>query len=200
MKVWEEKLDTKLATLTSSINLNTDQSVETTTKILKHQATNIRTLVGSMALEFQLSNQHMQGLVNNLPQGTSTSNKLIGSHAHLQAPPRFPQAPNALTTSNEATTTLINGSQIKPHQWLLCLVFCVFVLFINKELNLFLWSTLIIPQYIWTQKHTPQISPTSHSHPFLQISQILKSPSNQHFQNHYYPHCTYEPSCTTNKK
>lgn len=83
MKDWEEKLDGKLATLTSSINLNTDQRVETTTKILKHQATNIHTLVGSMALEFSPSNQHMQGLVNNLAtslphlyqqllQGTST--------------------------------------------------------------------------------------------------------------------------------
>lgn len=104
MNEWEEKVDGRLASLTSSINLNTDHKVETTNGILKHQATNIHTIVSSTAMEFQRSNQRMPYIVNNLdaslphlyqelPEGPSTSNQLMGAQTHLQAPPGFPQAP-----------------------------------------------------------------------------------------------------------
>lgn len=89
IKEWEKKLDGKLVCLTSFIDINTNQRVERATEILKHQATNMHALVGSMTMEFQLFNQRMQGIVNNLatsfphlyqqlPQGPSTSNQLMG--------------------------------------------------------------------------------------------------------------------------
>lgn len=117
VKNWEEKLDGKLATLASSINLNIDQRVETAMDILNHQAytphtTYTHTLVGSMAMEFQLSNQQMQGIVNNLatslphlyqqlPQGPCNPNKLKGSYAQLQAPPGFQWAPQTFHNEHQ---------------------------------------------------------------------------------------------------
>lgn len=56
IKEWEKKLDGKLVCLTSFIDINTNQRVERATEILKHQATNMHALVGSMTMEFQLFN------------------------------------------------------------------------------------------------------------------------------------------------
>lgn len=76
MKDWEVNLDGKVATLASSIKLNTDRRVEMATKILKYQPTNIHTLVGCMALEFQLSNQRTQR-IDHKTQTSSTMHKQL---------------------------------------------------------------------------------------------------------------------------
>ena len=53
------KLDGELATMMFRINLNTSKFVEVATNILIVQTANIAMAMGAMAMEFQLSNQHL---------------------------------------------------------------------------------------------------------------------------------------------
>ena len=101
MKDFEEKLEEKFGTLTTSINEHTDRKIETTTASIAHHTSHLQALLGTIAHEFQQSNLRMQGLVNGLaaaapdiiqrsvpppmPQGSNVTAPPLP----LQAPPGF---------------------------------------------------------------------------------------------------------------
>ena len=100
MQEWEERLDGKFATMVSTINLNTDRRTEEATDKIITQANNLHAIVGTLAYEIQMSNQRMQGIVQNLttqypeilqrPQAPSTSMHTTAPALQLQPPPGFP--------------------------------------------------------------------------------------------------------------
>ena len=71
MKNLVETMDTKLNTLTTHINQNTDARVEASTETLKTHAANIHNIMSAMASEFQQSNHRihntMQTIATTLP-------------------------------------------------------------------------------------------------------------------------------------
>jgi hypothetical protein len=101
MKEFEDKLEEKFGTLTTTINTHTDRRLETTMTTIVHHTTHLQSLLGTIAHEFQQSNIRMQGLVNGIsaaapellqrtmpppiPQGPNTT----ASPLPLQAPPGF---------------------------------------------------------------------------------------------------------------
>ena len=101
MKEFEDKLEEKFGTLTTTINTHTDRRLETTMTTIVHHTTHLQSLLGTIAQEFQQSNIRMQGLVNGLsaaapdllqrtipppiPQGLNTTAPPLP----LQAPPGF---------------------------------------------------------------------------------------------------------------
>ena len=66
MKDFEDKLDEKFGTLSTSINTHTDMRLETSTATIVHHTSHLQALLGTIAHEFQQSNLRMQGLVNGL--------------------------------------------------------------------------------------------------------------------------------------
>ena len=101
MKDFEDKLDEKFGTLTTTINNHTDPRLETTTATIIHHTTHLQALLGTIAHEFQQSNTRMQGLVNGLTAAAPdimqrtipppTPQRLNGTAPPLplQAPPGF---------------------------------------------------------------------------------------------------------------
>ena len=103
MKEFEEKLDEKFGSLSTTINHHTDRRHEAITTTLTTHSTNLHALLGTIAQEFQQSNFRMQGLIHGLstaapdmlhriippptPQGPPTTAPPLP----LQAPPGFPQ-------------------------------------------------------------------------------------------------------------
>ena len=86
MRDFEDKLEERFGSLTTTINHHTDQRHETTTTTLTNHATNLHTLLGTIAQEFQQSNIRMQGII----QGLST---ITPDTTHRTAPPPPPQGP-----------------------------------------------------------------------------------------------------------
>ena len=89
MKEFEDKLEEKFGSLTTTINHHTDPRHETTTTTLTNHTTNLHALLGTIAQEFQQSNIRMQGII----QGLSTITPDI---THRTAPPP-PQGPHMIT-------------------------------------------------------------------------------------------------------
>ena len=87
MKEFEDKLEEKFGSLTTTINHHTDQRHETTTTTLTNHTTNLHALLGTIAQEFQQSNIRMQGII----QGLSTITPDI---MHRTTPPPSPQGPH----------------------------------------------------------------------------------------------------------
>ena len=87
MKEFEDKLEEKFGSLTTTINHHTDQRHETTTTTITNHTTNLHVLLGTIAQEFQQSNLRMQGII----QGLSTATPDI---KHRTAPPPTPQGPH----------------------------------------------------------------------------------------------------------
>ena len=101
MKDFEEKLEEKFGTLTTTINSHTDRRLESTVATIVHHTTHLQSLLGTIAHEFQQSNIRMQRLVNGIsaaapellqrsnpppiPQGLNTTAPPLP----LQAPPGF---------------------------------------------------------------------------------------------------------------
>ena len=92
MQNWKEKHKGILATIVSTINLNTNHQVELATNKITAQTTNLHVIIGTLAYEIQLSNQHMQGIVQDL---TAQYPEI------LQHPPPL----EALSTSMHTTTS-----------------------------------------------------------------------------------------------
>ena len=86
MQAWVEKFDGKLVMMVSTINLNTDKSMEAATDILKVQIASIATAMGAMAMEFQLANQHLrriaQSLVTTLPSLLAHNHSIAHPQMH----------------------------------------------------------------------------------------------------------------------
>ena len=61
-----ETVDGKLTTLANNINLNTDKQIEASTDTFKTHATNIHTIYGAMAMEFQQSNSCIHNIMQML--------------------------------------------------------------------------------------------------------------------------------------
>ena len=105
MKEFEDKLDEKFCTLTTTINTHTDRRLEVAMATITHHTNNLQALFGAITHEFQQSNIRMQGLVNGLsaaaleilqrsalpplPQGFN----MTASPLPLQAPPGFHNNP-----------------------------------------------------------------------------------------------------------
>jgi hypothetical protein len=66
MKKFEDKLNEKFESLTTTINTHTDRRHESTTATIIHHTNNLQALFGTIAQELQQSNLRMQGLVNGL--------------------------------------------------------------------------------------------------------------------------------------
>ena len=106
MKEFEDKLDEKFGTLTTTINTNTDRRHESTTATITHHTNNLQALFGTIAHELQQSNIRMQGLVNGLataaPEILQRSALPPTPHGYnaaapplpLQAPPGFHNNPS----------------------------------------------------------------------------------------------------------
>lgn len=98
MKEWEEKLDEKFGSLTTSINHNTDLRHDATTSTLTNHSNHLHALLGTIAQEFQQSNIRMQGIITGLstaaPDVIQRSAPSPTSHGlHPNAPPLPLQAP-----------------------------------------------------------------------------------------------------------
>ena len=89
IKEFEDKLEEKFGSLTTSINHHTDRRHETTTTTITNHTTNLHALLGTIAQEFQLSNIRMQGII----QGLSTA---APATLRQSAPP---PTPNGLHTT-----------------------------------------------------------------------------------------------------
>ena len=101
IKDFQDQLEEKFGSLTTTINNHTDRRLETTTATIIHHTTHLQALLGTIAQEFQQSNTRMQGLVNGLaaaapdimqrslpppiPQGVNVTAPPLP----LQAPPGF---------------------------------------------------------------------------------------------------------------
>ena len=85
MKEFEDKLDERFGSLTTSINNHTDKKHEATTTTITNHSTNLHALLGTIAHEFQQSNIRMQGFIN----GLSTAAPEI-MHRTAPAPPHGP--------------------------------------------------------------------------------------------------------------
>ena len=92
IKEFEDKLEEKFGSLTTTINNHTDRRHEATTTTITNHTTNLHALLGTIAQEFQQSNLRMQGII----QGLSTITPDI---THRTAPPPTPQGPH-MTNSN----------------------------------------------------------------------------------------------------
>ena len=93
MKEFEEKLDEKFGSLTTSINTHTDHRHDTTTTTLTNHATNLHALLGTIAQEFQQSNVRMQGIITGLSTAAPDILLRTAPPLPLQAPPGFPTNP-----------------------------------------------------------------------------------------------------------
>ena len=101
IKEFEDKLEEKFGSLTTSINHHTDRRHKTTTITITNHTTNLHTLLGTIAQEFQLSNIRMQGIIQGLSTATPATLRQSappptphGLHTTtpplpLQAPPGF---------------------------------------------------------------------------------------------------------------
>lgn len=90
MQEREEKLDKKFANMMFAFNLNTDQSVETTTKEIIIQANNLHAVVGTLVYKIQMSNQRMQGIIQNLTtqyQEILQQSQAPSTSMHITRPP-----------------------------------------------------------------------------------------------------------------
>ena len=105
MKAFEDKLDEKFCTLSTTVTTHTERSLEASTATLIHHTSNLQAFLGTIAQEFHQSNLRMQGIVNgisaaapellqratppSIPQGFTTAT----SPLPLQAPPGFHNNP-----------------------------------------------------------------------------------------------------------
>jgi len=86
MKDFEDKLEEKFGSLSTTINHHTDRRHEATTTTITNHTTNLHALLGTIAQEFQQSNLRMQGII----QGLSTA---APDATHRTALPPTPQGP-----------------------------------------------------------------------------------------------------------
>ena len=98
MKDFEDKLEEKFGSLTTTINHHTDRRHEATTTTLTNHTTNLHTLLGTIAQEFQQSNIRMQGIIqglSNVAPDTMHRTALppIPQGPHMTAPPGFQNHP-----------------------------------------------------------------------------------------------------------
>ena len=92
LKDLTDTMDDKLTTLTNNINLNTDMRIEASTDILKTHATNLRSVMSAMAMEYQQSNHRMHNLMQTL---AATSPDPLNANAA-----RLPPAPTTSLDNN----------------------------------------------------------------------------------------------------
>ena len=101
MKEFEEKLDEKFSSLTTTINNHTDRRHDATTTTITNHSTNLHALLGTIAHKFQQSNIRMQGIITGLstaapellhrsaPSPTTHGLNTTAPPLPLQAPPGF---------------------------------------------------------------------------------------------------------------
>ena len=95
IREFEEKLDEKFGSLTTTINSHTDRRHETTTTTITNHTTNLHALLGTMAQEFQQSNVRMQNIIHGLSTAAPEIIHRTALPLPLQAPPGFPSNPQA---------------------------------------------------------------------------------------------------------
>ena len=134
MQEWEVKLDGMLIQLTTNINHNTNTKFDAATDNIIHHTVNIQEVIGKMATEFQLSQQKMCALTQNLAmslpslyqrlpasnqQGPSTSTHTGATHFNFKLHLATTVHLNTAThkTSINATTLLMNTSLPILSQW-----------------------------------------------------------------------------------
>ena len=98
IREFEEKLDEKFGSLSTTINSHTDWRHETTTTTITNHTTNLHALLGTMAQEFQQSNVRMQSIIHGLstaaPEIIHRNAQPSTSHGfHTIAPPLPLQVP-----------------------------------------------------------------------------------------------------------
>ena len=108
MKDFEDKLEEKFGSLTTTINHHTDRRHEATTTTITNHTTNLHALLGTMAQEFQQSNIRMQGII----QGLST---VAPDNTHRTALPPIPQGPH--TTAPPLPLQAPPGFQSHPQMY-----------------------------------------------------------------------------------
>ena len=104
MRKFEDKLEEKFGSLTTTINHHTDRRHEATSTTITNHTTNLHALLGTIAQEFQQSNVCMQGIIQGLSTvATDTIHQTalpptLGPSTtalplHIQVPPGFPNHP-----------------------------------------------------------------------------------------------------------
>jgi H+/gluconate symporter-like permease len=134
--------------MVSTIKLNTDKCVEVVINTLKVQTASIAMNMGAMAMamESQLSNQHLQPiaqyLVAILPNFQLTTIQSATCQCTMKEHHLNSKSFWAFTTHHQqtiitkATTYTMNSSLMSSHQWPDLLALCVIYIYINKELKL----------------------------------------------------------------
>jgi hypothetical protein len=133
MQAWEDKFDRKLDTIVSTINLNTQKYMEVATDTLNVQTANIAPAMGTMTMEFPLSNQLLQAIEQSLVATFPSlpAHNHSNSHPPMHNGQTLPQLQTVqvFTTHHQptiitkATTYTMNSSLIGLHQWLILLAF-----------------------------------------------------------------------------
>jgi hypothetical protein len=108
MREFEDKLEEKFGSLTTTINHHTDRNHEATTTTITNHTTHLHALLGTIAQEFQQSNMRMQGII----QGLST---IAPDTTHRTAPPPIPQGPH--TTAPPLPIQAPPGFPNHPHMY-----------------------------------------------------------------------------------
>lgn len=142
--------------MVSTIKFNVDKCMEATTDTLKIQTASIAMTMGAMAMEFQLSSQHLQAIVQSLVailpnfQPTTiqpTTYQCTMKEHYLNSKSLWASTTHHQPTSNtKATTYTINSSLVSLHQWLTLLALCIIYIYINKELKLLPWNLISFPK------------------------------------------------------
>ena len=103
MKEFEDKLDERFGSLSTTINNHTDKKHEETTTTITNHSTNLHALLGTIAHEFQQSNMRMQGFINGLstaaPELMHRTAMVPPQGPHTTAPPLPLQAPPGFQTN-----------------------------------------------------------------------------------------------------
>jgi hypothetical protein len=160
MKEFEDKLDVKFETLTTTINTHTDRKHEGTTATITHHTNNLQALFGTIAQELQQSNLRMQGLVNGLanaaPEILQRATLPPLPHGYNTTVQSLPfQAPRASTTTHKYITKdtihLMNSDHPRHHQWshlpIFLIICCIAFSSYNKK---FVFSLYTLVTYIVT--------------------------------------------------
>ena len=156
MPTWEEKLDGKLATMLSTMNHNMDKCVEAATDKIEVQTASITTVVGAMTVDFQLSNQLLQSIVQpfaatlpSLPihnNSTTPPPPCTMEEHYLISKPLRASTTHHQPTITKATTSIMNNFLISSYQWLILLALCTIYICINKNNSSFFYGFLSSPK------------------------------------------------------